>query len=299
MEKERNYKYSLFDCLKQPQTYQYSEYGGMEFIKAYSNIRLTTAHTLKSKYLQSIASSKEQDINILAECCYFQSFFVEYLDENLKTKLVDLLNTLINSEKSLENEHLLNIAHENLQKINLINKKGLPKIEKKGGFLQELWGNRRTGYKLSFITKEWVNLLKKSEKFNLNKILKEIFLILELLEEEETNREIYRLLSIFLKKFEVKKKLYEEYSSDFKNIDQNYELLNNYILLSVILADYYQKYPNLKFINAVLKLNDLICSIQSKLESPLDIILSYIALTIEKKEIKKLFDKNGIENEIR
>ena len=47
------YRYSLKDCLKHPQTYQYSEYGGMSFVKSYLNSRKffigKIANNLKNK----------------------------------------------------------------------------------------------------------------------------------------------------------------------------------------------------------------------------------------------------------
>ena len=64
---------------------------------------------------------------------------------------------------------------------------------------------------------------------------------------------------IYLKKFEINKRLYDKYDDNEKN-STRYDIIENYILLSVISILKFKKTENLKFLNTALKLNDTICS---------------------------------------
>lgn len=68
----------------------------------------------------------------------------------------------------------------------------------------------------------------------------------------------YDVLDIFVKKFEVKKKIFEEYDKEYLQNSERYENLMNYILLSGICLIAYEKRKNLKYLNVSLKLNDLL-----------------------------------------
>ena len=68
----------------------------------------------------------------------------------------------------------------------------------------------------------------------------------------------YNVLDIFVKKFEVKKKIFEEYNKEYLQNSERYENLTNYILLSGICLIAYEKKRNLKYLNTSLKLNDLL-----------------------------------------
>jgi hypothetical protein len=64
----------------------------------------------------------------------------------------------------------------------------------------------------------------------------------------------------FIKKFETKKKIYSKYSKQFKEISNEFTILQNYLFLSIICLIKYQQTLNLKFLNTALKLNDILCS---------------------------------------
>ena len=64
---------------------------------------------------------------------------------------------------------------------------------------------------------------------------------------------------MYLKKFEINKRLYDKYDDNEKN-STLYDIIENYILLSVISILKFKKTENLKFLNTALKLNDTICS---------------------------------------
>ena len=62
----------------------------------------------------------------------------------------------------------------------------------------------------------------------------------------------------FLKKFEISKKLLSNYNDEEGFREDN--LLENYVMLSLILVIKFKTKYDLRFINTVLKLNDIICS---------------------------------------
>ena len=64
---------------------------------------------------------------------------------------------------------------------------------------------------------------------------------------------------MYLKKFEINKRLYDKYDDNEKN-STRYDIIENYILLSVISILKFKKTENPKFLNTALKLNDTICS---------------------------------------
>ena len=118
-------------------------------------------------------------------------------------------------------------------------------------------------------------LLLQHRHFNRSKILKE---------------EVYNWLRIFIKKFEVSKRVFSKYGPKMDNVGGNYKAIENYILLAVNIAIFYNRFGNLKFLNALLKLNDMLCSMQSKVIKKY-IPLFYFSINTEVYEIKKLFNK--------
>ena len=97
-----------------------------------------------------------------------------------------------------------------------------------------------------------------------NKLLKENIITNQKLYEIYTkildDNEFEDELNKFIKKFEIKRKIYEEYSNDMKTGIGSFYKLNNYLILSLCNLLAYEKKENLKYLNTVLKLNDVICS---------------------------------------
>ena len=94
---------------------------------------------------------------------------------------------------------------------------------------------------------------------------------------------IYKWLSILVKKYEVARKI----------DSNNYKHLEGYILFGTNLAIFYKHSHNLKFLNALLKLNDVLCTINTKVAKNLTPLL-YFAINTELEEIKILFNKKGL-----
>jgi hypothetical protein len=99
----------------------------------------------------------------------------------------------------------------------------------------------------------------------------------------------------FLKKFEIKKKIFNSYDENFMVIDDTYDNLLNYLLLSGICELVYKENSNLKFINCSLKINDLICSQISKIDSLIPASLLNIILKFELQYIEFLIKKKKID----
>lgn len=98
-------------------------------------------------------------------------------------------------------------------------------------------------------------------------------------------------IELLIKRFEVSKKLYLSY--DIKEIRKNsskYHELLNYSLFSLVLQKYYLKTNTEKkfiYLNAVLKLNDIISSIRSDFITASEIFYAKLALESELEIIKE------------
>ena len=135
-----------------------------------------------------------------------------------------------------------------------------------------------------------VNFESFSEVVFLEKFLS--FLIYNLLEMNKDKTNEY--VDLILKKFEIKKRLYYTYNSEFKEITDDYKNLHNYTLLALIFQIKYKQTKALKYLNAILKLNDILCSQHSNLNSQ-DAELTYHLLNHEIDFVSELCHKKGIE----
>lgn len=98
-------------------------------------------------------------------------------------------------------------------------------------------------------------------------------------------------LNLLLKRFEVTKKLYETYDSNFRPIDKhkfsNYRL---YVLFSYVLCLKYEKKNKLQYLNALLKVNDINISNLRNLDFKTNELLK-LCIKNEISYIKKLRNK--------
>jgi len=97
-----------------------------------------------------------------------------------------------------------------------------------------------------------------------------------------------KIINIFIKKFEVKKRIFSSYNKLFIETSSNYQEIINYILLSTICIIKYEKTKNLKFLNTVLKLNDLLCSEIENIEKNEELNLVLYCLKEELNFILKI-----------
>ena len=114
------------------------------------------------------------------------------------------------------------------------------------------------------------------------------------LKDKEVSNEVYKWLSAFIRKYEVSRKIFSKYAKDAKKSGDDYKDIDNYVLLALNIALFYKNSKNLKFINAVLKINDMLCGMKDYIK-PEILPLFYLSLKIELDEIKNLFRKKGLE----
>ena len=96
------------------------------------------------------------------------------------------------------------------------------------------------------------------------------------------------ILDKLIKKFEIKKKLYSDYDSDFKEISTSYDDLLNYEKLSLLTLLHYEKTKNLKFLNTALKINDTLSSQIKNMNKENEKSLMVLILKLELQHITKL-----------
>lgn len=119
-------------------------------------------------------------------------------------------------------------------------------------------------------------------------------LILMLNSKQENLKDFYKILSIFIKKYEVFKRIFSQYSSQFKKKSEDYASLSPYILITLCSLYYHHHIPNLKFLNVSLKINDALCSVIDEIPHGEDCLFFNVALIMEIDAIEKLADKKGV-----
>lgn len=102
-------------------------------------------------------------------------------------------------------------------------------------------------------------------------------------------------LDRLVQRFEVTKKLYQNYQAGFRKGEGATDVVKPYWLLSLALSLYYADNKELKYLSTLLKVNDLLCSLPEQLHA--DSISSGIMVLIlisEMQSIKLLAEKKGI-----
>ncbi|MFC5528943.1 hypothetical protein [Cohnella yongneupensis] len=114
-------------------------------------------------------------------------------------------------------------------------------------------------------------------------------------DQAENDESYLRLLNAFTKSFEVRKRLYEQYTKEFKPLSANYRSVDNYAKFSFVLAVVYLKTNNLKYLNALLKINDTIASVSKEVnESPQSFTRVFLSLLMERYAVHKLCVTKGL-----
>ena len=172
-------------------------------------------------------------------------------------------------------------------------------------FLQDYFSSRKQFIKFfsnqsnnTFNLKSFI--AKSQKKYPISKI-SEITstnqLILFLLDNKISNNldiQMKSKLDFLLKKFEIKKRIYESYDNHGKELSYKYDYLQNYLLLSILCLLEFCEISDLRYLNTALKINDTICSQKEKIISNDDKSLSNISLELEMEAIFKLLENKGI-----
>ena len=115
-------------------------------------------------------------------------------------------------------------------------------------------------------------------------------ILLRLQHQKETQQETKFIMAL-LKKFEIKKRIFSEYDYELKENSTNFKILRNYILFAAICVKKFQDNNNLKFLNTVLKLNDIICSQIDSITDVNDLSLVYYVINLELEYVRDLIRK--------
>ena len=131
----------------------------------------------------------------------------------------------------------------------------------------------------------------KKNKFSTNELYHSI--IMELINNPK-NIQVIPIIDKFLKKFEIRKKIFLNYDNEINIASDEFKEIQNYILLSFMCLIRYQVTSDLKYLNTFLKLNDMICSVKNLIVNKTDISLFHYLLTSEMKCILKLLEELDI-----
>jgi hypothetical protein len=104
-------------------------------------------------------------------------------------------------------------------------------------------------------------------------------------------------IDVFLKKYEIKKKLMSKYDTNFFEKNQDYKNLKNYLLLTLLCIIRYKETKNLRFLNTILKINDMSISQISKIHNQLNLTIFRYNLEYEIKFVKELCKLKGLETQ--
>lgn len=117
-------------------------------------------------------------------------------------------------------------------------------------FLNAYFQNRKRT--LNILSKKDLKVLTLNKKNNC-KTLRELNKILKI-------KGKFKKFDVLLKRFEVSKKIYDEYSDLYVKKNKNFTKIENYLKFGLILCKYYSLNKKKNYLNALLKLNDLLIS---------------------------------------
>ena len=130
---------------------------------------------------------------------------------------------------------------------------------------------------------------KKSTEYNSETTIILLNALTNLINDE--NDDFTILVDKFIKKFETKKLIFSKYDNNFQPISNEYSELRNYLLLATICAFQFKNSTNLKYLNTLLKLNDIICSQIISIDNSIDASLFNIVISHELNFITTLIQK--------
>jgi hypothetical protein len=136
-----------------------------------------------------------------------------------------------------------------------------------------------------------MNNLHNSDGFNTNEVLEFIYLSFLNNGTGLIDRQAEKYLSFLLAKFEATGKLFEEYSYGAEKGIGNFEIIINYVLLAVNLLLYYGLNKELKVLNTILKINDMLDILANRNLIKTDTIpLLIYSLCSEMREMENLYE---------
>ena len=206
--------------------------------------------------------------------------------EDISNRIINSLGIAVSQRYSYTNNNLLQTPH----------KYQYSKFEGELFFIK-IKASREEG--VSFLQNRLKRLgiqkvhLKQYDSFKKDKsiILKRFLLTLYLAKDSELSKQLATIESL-IQRFEVSKKLYLSYDLiEFRKTTAEHNELLNYALFSLVLQRYYNATESEKkfiYLNAILKLNDIILSIKSDFITQAEVYYAKVALDGELKIIEEL-----------
>lgn len=133
-----------------------------------------------------------------------------------------------------------------------------------------------------------------SESELLTKHLLSAWLEKELQSEQSYTNGSDELLKFFVKKFEVRKRIFEKYDLKLSPLTKSYNVHELYILFAVVINHAYMRTQNLFYLNCALKLGDTLLSISELLVNRISLELVSYTTELELMSIRKLRNEKGI-----
>jgi len=99
---------------------------------------------------------------------------------------------------------------------------------------------------------------------------------------------------VLLGRYEITKRLYTRYTETLRADSDDWSPLEPYALLSALLARRYAEAGNLKYLNAMLKLKDLLSSAQAEEHGPLTTHGALVAVRAEIDAFQALISVHGV-----
>ncbi len=127
--------------------------------------------------------------------------------------------------------------------------------------------------------------------FNLkNKIVTEKLLTSLLVSQlnNENEKLIKEWLDRLVQRFEVTKKIYETYLVGFRKGRGSTDMVRLYWIFALLLTLYYSETKNIKYLNTLLKVNDLLCSLGDDLIRKIPIQGLELVLSVETEGVQLL-----------
>ena len=149
------------------------------------------------------------------------------------------------------------------------------------------YGGKKFIYSYFKSRKKSLKLIKNIKKKKIKNISSPTIIILNKILKSKKYQPAFDIL---LKRFEVTKKIYNNYSTRFVKKSNNYSRLENYLEFGLILIKYYSIKKKKNYLNALLKLNDLLLSKSFFSESIKFSELEFLIIS-ELKFIEKIYEE--------
>lgn len=273
-------------------------------MKFYNYSRKNPINHTSNLYSEYLRAKRGKDDPNLFKVCLYHAFCLEIFSDALNKAVIEVMQSAGKKTLPLSSRVYLQEAsyHFNKAGYNLDMKliEGPVDILKTEEGLERLLGllwadgnGRDREEDQEKIIETLKQQLDVSKGIKTTALLEFLFFLLAANKMEGFDQTIEYYLRQFLRRFEVTGKIHEEYSEDFKKGMVSYSNIHNYILVVANLLKYNSSKTNLKTLNAVLKLNDLLEVLIDEISNPENFPLLLYSFTAEEREIERLYDSKG------